>query len=153
MNPIRRAYIDTADGQIHTRLTAGDGTPIAFLHQTASSGAMWEKVMAALPGRTCYALDTPGFGNSFNPTITPNMADYARWLAQALATIGDQFHLVGHHTGAAIAAQLASDHPQYIASVTFIGPLPLTAEERDGFSKIFGAPFTPRRSGAHLLEI
>lgn len=153
MAEVRRSYIDCMDGQIHVRSTAGSGRPIIFLHQTASSGAMWEKVMAALPDRRCHALDTPGFGNSFDPVTPPQMQDYARWLGEAIAALDPgPCHVVGHHTGAAIAAQIACDSPARVASLSLIGPLPLTRDERDGFAKQFGAPFTPRRSGAHLIE-
>ena len=65
---IRKAYVETPDGQIHYRVKEGSGTPIVCFHQTASSSAMFERFMAAYPGpEPVYALDTPGFGGSFDP--------------------------------------------------------------------------------------
>jgi pimeloyl-ACP methyl ester carboxylesterase len=153
---IVKGYADCAGGQIHYRHVRGEGTPIIFLHQTASSGRMWEKVMGLLEGRgPLYALDTPGFGGSFDaPADTkPSMTDYANWLFGAINSLSiDRFHLVGHHTGACIGVEIAARNPDAVASLAMIGPVPLTAEERLEFSKHFGTPFTPVVSGSYLLE-
>ncbi len=151
---IRKGYVEIPDGQIHYRCVAGTGVPIVFLHQTASSGRMWEKVMAALTGGApLYALDTPGFGGSFDPVIVPVIADYARWIRDTLAALGfEQVHLVGHHTGAAIAVELAAAQPRLAKTITLVGPSLLTAEERQDFAARLGAPFRPTRSGAYLLK-
>lgn len=153
---IRCSYVDTSGGQIHLRSLAGNGTPIAFFHQTASSGRMWEKVMGRLAGRwPMHAFDTPGFGGSFDPPAgsRPAMATYVDWLHEAVvAAAGERVHLVGHHTGACIAVELAARHPEMAASLTLIGPVPLTADERAEFAKHFGLPFTPGVSGGYLLD-
>ncbi|QGN53974.1 alpha/beta fold hydrolase [Novosphingobium sp. Gsoil 351] len=154
---IRKGYAESSGGQIHYRRSKGSGTPLVFFHQTASSSQMWLKVMAALGdwGRDLIALDTPGFGGSFDPDpdSRPQMSDYARWLREALADLGiERAHLVGHHTGACIAVDMAGSEAALAATMTLLGPVPLTAEERDEFSKHFGIPFTPGVSGAYLLE-
>ena len=152
---IRKAYVDLPEGQLHYRHVAGgDAAPVVFLHQTASSGRMWEKVMRRLEGpHPLYALDTPGFGGSFDPPGAPRMADYAGWMLGAIEALGlEEVHLVGHHTGAAIGVELASRMPARVATLTMIGPNPLTAEERLVFAGKLGAPFRPVRSGAYLLK-
>ena len=154
---IRKGYADSSGGQIHYRKVAGSGTPIVFLHQTASSGQMWIKVMEALTpsGGTLVALDTPGFGGSFDPDpdSQPSITQYGAWLREALADMGiARCHLAGHHTGACIAVELAARHPELTASLTMLGPVPLTAEERLEFSKHFGTPFHPNVSGSYLLD-
>lgn len=153
---ITKAYVQIADGQVHYRTTPGDSraAPIVFLHQTASSGRMWEKVMAAIAGcHCCYALDTPGFGGSFDPPGSPVMADYVGWLFGALDAIGlGGVHLVGHHTGAAIALEAAARAPARILSLAMIGPSPITLAERETLARQFGRAFRPGRSGAYLLQ-
>lgn len=153
---MRKGYADSSGGQIHFRFIPGDGMPTVFLHQTASSGRMWEKVMGLMAGSgPLYALDTPGFGGSFDPPhdARPSMADYAAWLYEALGDLGiTQCRLVGHHTGACIALDMAHAHPGFATRLALIGPVPLTAEERLEFSKHFGTPFTPVVSGSYLLE-
>jgi len=37
---IRKAYLDTSGGQVHFHMAPGNGLPVVFLHQTASSGRM-----------------------------------------------------------------------------------------------------------------
>ncbi|MBD2842623.1 alpha/beta fold hydrolase [Erythrobacter rubeus] len=153
---MRKGYADSSGGQIHFRHVAGEGMPVIFLHQTASSGKMWEKVMGHLAGKgPLYALDTPGFGGSFDPPHDdkPSMPDYARWLREAIEDLGiSKCAMVGHHTGACIAIDMVDGDPDLVEKLALIGPVPLTAEERLEFSKHFGTPFTPTESGAYLMD-
>lgn len=150
---IKKSYVDTSGGQIHYRYLAGRGTPIVFLHQTASSSAMYEKVMARLEGfRPLYALDTPGFGGSFDPIGMPPLGQYVSWIAEAIQSIGlRRYHLMGHHTGGFIAGELAARHPERVASFMMIGAAVLSEAERDTFRKAFQAPMAPTADGAYLL--
>ncbi len=157
MSQVRKAYIDIGQGnEIHYRHAAGRAQPVVFFHQTASSGQMFLKTFAALDGRwECYAFDTPGFGGSFDPPadMRPSLAQYAEWLQAAIRLVGiDSCHLVGHHTGACIAVEIAARYPELVRSVALIGPVPLTPQERVEFSRNFGAPFTPTVSGSYLLD-
>lgn len=153
---IRKGYCDCSGGQIHYRMVAGAGTPIVFLHQTASSSQMWIKAMERLNGSwPMYALDTPGFGGSFDAPADakPDMSTYVDWLYEAVRNLGiDECHIVGHHTGACIGVEMAARYPGLAKTLTMVGPVPLTNEERVEFSKHFGIPFTPVVSGAYLLE-
>ena len=151
---VRRGYLDLADGQLHYLYRAGDGTPILFLHQTASSSEMWRAVMERLAvTNPLWALDTPGFGASFTPTGAPTMSNYVRWLAESADSIGGEtIHFVGHHTGASIALDFAAAYPERVASLTLIGAAALSEEERQTFAGKLGAPFRPGRSGAYLLQ-
>ncbi|MBK8783748.1 MAG: hypothetical protein IPO22_18520 [Anaerolineales bacterium] len=69
MSIIRKGYVDTPNGQVHFRqLKKVDGVPLVLLHQTASSGMMFEPLMTLLSDSFhTLALDTPGFGASFLP--------------------------------------------------------------------------------------
>lgn len=156
---LKRGYLDLDDGQVHFLRRAGSGIPIILLHQTASSSKMWQATLETLNvANPLWALDTPGFGSSFDPEITPQMADYTRWLAQAMDRIADvdgatsPCHLIGHHTGASIALALAVTQASRVASLALIGPQILTPEEREAYGQKLGAPFRPGRSGAYLLK-
>ena len=152
MAAIRKAYTDLAQGQMHYRSVAGEGTPVVLLHQTASSSAMYEKVMERLAGREpLYALDTPGFGGSFDPPGMPEMPDYAAWVREALESLGiERAHLVGHHTGACIGVEVAARWPERVVSLSMIGPVPLTKDERDEFRKVSLQPFEPDPNADYL---
>jgi len=116
MRAIVRSYVDTPDGQIHLR-RQGSGKPVLLLHQSPSSGAMWDPVMPhlALAGFDAIALDLPGHGNSYRPKQPPSVADYADSVIALMDALGiKQADLLGHHTGALVAAQIAA---QYSARV------------------------------------
>jgi hypothetical protein len=88
---VRKSYVDTSGGQIHVRsmagAKAGEGVPVVFFHQTASSGQMWLKTMHLLAGQwPMHALDTPGFGGSFDAAEdhSPSMTEYVGWLGEAV---------------------------------------------------------------------
>ena len=153
---VHKSYADTSGGQVHYRVVAGAGTPVVCFHQTASSGQMWLKTFERLAGRwPLYAFDTPGFGGSFDPDedSQPSMTQYVEWLHEAVRSAGiDECHIVGHHTGSCIGVEMAARHPELVKSLTMIGPVPLTDDERLEFSKHFGIPFKPVVSGSYLLE-
>jgi len=152
---IRKGYVDTRDGQIHYRVSAAAGPALVFLHQTASSSAMWEQIMQRLEGR-CHmvALDTPGFGGSYDPgVVAPDIGYYRDAFLEALAGLGlEEFHLCGHHTGACVAVDIAARHPRRVLSLAIFGPVQLTAAEREEFRKHFSEPIAPRADGGHLQQ-
>lgn len=152
---ISKGYVPFADGQIHFRHRSGQqGTPTVFLHQTASSSAMYEAVMQALPsGGPLYALDTPGFGGSTRPPQKPDMDYYVQSMMQAIDALGiDQFNLFGHHTGAAIACQMAAEYPQRVLKLGMIGPVQLTDEERSLWQSTAIKPLNMDLSATHFDE-
>ncbi|MEM7465811.1 MAG: alpha/beta hydrolase [Pseudomonadota bacterium] len=153
---IRKAYADCSAGQIHYRYLASDNgnTPIVWLHQTASSSAMYIKVMEHLNGiAPMYALDTPGFGGSFDAEDMPSMSQFSSWLLEAIDDIGiGEFHAFGHHTGACLVAEMATKCPGRLKSAMMIGPLPLTKDEREEFRQHFSTPMSPNTSGTYLQQ-
>ncbi len=63
------------------------------------------------------------------------------------------FHVIGHHSGASLATQMAVVYPDRIASVALVGPSGLSAEERLKMKELFFAPFNkPVADGSHLQK-
>lgn len=153
---VRKNYVDTADGQIHYRLSnSGDGTPVVFFHQTASSSVSFEKIMGHLDGQfTMYAMDTPGFGQSFFPPDPATTAYYVSSLLEALSNLGiEKFHAFGHHTGAAIAVEMAATSPERIKSIMLEGPVYLSMQERQHWLDTAINPMVIQEDGSHLMKI
>lgn len=164
--PIRKAYLDTKYGQLHYRYTvASDGARdiIVFLHQSATSSASLVKLMNhySSQGYTCYAPDMPGFGQSDDPpdfTIEEISALGTRWYVDlyiwAFARLGlSRFHIIGHHTGASLATEMAAVRPDMVKSVCLIGTSVMTAAERAEMKAQFFAPFNkPVPDGSHLQK-
>lgn len=150
---IRRRYADCRDGQIHVREAGSAGLPvICFFHQTASSGAMFEKVMGQLHDRYhCFAIDTPGFGQSYQPESMPDLRYAADRMLEAIDDLGiERFHACGHHTGGCAALEMPSAYPGRLASLTLIGPVLVNDAEREEYKKTFVKPFEVETSGAFL---
>ena len=75
----------------------------------------------------CIAPDTPGFGQSDALPGRASIGAYATAIADFLSELNvDACFLFGHHTGAAIAVQLAFDQPKLVTGVVLSGPPLLT---------------------------
>ncbi len=150
---IQKAYIETSIGQCHYRYKAGEGIPIALLHQTPSSSLMYEKLISHLPQHACIAIDTPGFGLSDDISGNPNIEDYGNYIVEALDSIDiKEFHLIGHHSGASIALHLENKYKDMIVSLTLIGAFLATKEEKELMKKQTGLDWSPKEDGAHLMN-
>jgi len=152
---VRRDYLDLASGQLHYR-TAGDraSPPLLLLHQSPSSSAMYAPLMERL-GREFYlvAPDTPGFGNSDalpGHADTIDIADYARVIEAFASALGmTPCAVFGHHTGAAIAVQLAHDYPEAVTAMALSGPTLLSEEQKQTLPDA-ASPFPVSADGMHL---
>lgn len=150
---IRYGYADSSEGQIHYRTVGREGAPvIAFFHQTASSGAMWEKVLERLADRyLCYAFDTPGFGRSYQPSDIPDLRTAAARIGEAIDDLGiERLHLCGHHTGGCIALELAPMLGARMRTLTLIGPVLVNEAEKAEYKKTFVRPFAIEPTGVFL---
>ncbi|KAE9365114.1 hypothetical protein N431DRAFT_96063 [Stipitochalara longipes BDJ] len=66
MNPIKKAYFDAPDGQLHYRYLLTNQVPkkatCVFLHMSANSSRHFEAMMKfhSARGHDCFAPDMPG---------------------------------------------------------------------------------------------
>ncbi|NJN54318.1 MAG: alpha/beta hydrolase [Anaerolineae bacterium] len=158
MGDIVCKYVDVAEGQLHIRMTqpvngrTATPLPLVLLHQTASSSAMFMRLMQELGDATwLIAPDTPGFGNSFAPTKPHSIAIYAQAIVNGLGELGVQHcYLFGHHTGAAIATQIATDNPQMVQRLVLCGPPLLSAEQITALRQKL-LPIQPNDDGRFLI--
>ena len=150
---IARAYVDGPHGQIHLRL-AGTGTPLLLLHQSPLSGGQFEAALPLLAeaGFAAAAMDTPGFGQSDRPAAPVGIAGYADCIPAVLGALGwGKAHVLGHHTGASIAASFAARNPEMAGKLVLNGLALLSDEERAHFAQFRFAPLEPKADGSHLL--
>jgi pimeloyl-ACP methyl ester carboxylesterase len=153
---IKRHFVDVAAGTIHCAI-AGSGRPLLLLHQTPRS---WDEFRDVLPllGRNfrAVAMDTIGFGDSSRP---PPGSDSVELWAEVAISLADalgigRFSVVGHHTGAAIAIEIAAAHPDRIdAAVLSAAPL-VDAKFRERHTKPSRIDNVTRQpDGSHLGEL
>lgn len=139
---IKRQFVDTEFGQIHLR-QAGitrDKPPLICLHQSPKSSREFINFMTmAANDRLVIALDSPGHGESDIPPQQIYIEGYARALWQALNALGvtQKVDLLGHHTGAKVACEMAYQKPDNVRAVVMISALILTDYERENFKSQF----------------
>ena len=117
--PVTRAFVPTRSGRIHIA-TAGQGFPVLLLHQTPRS---WDEYRDVLPilGQSyrVIAMDTLGFGDSQPLPMAENSIE--RWAVGAfdlLDALGiRRVSVVGHHTGAVVAIEMAASQPGRVAAL------------------------------------
>jgi pimeloyl-ACP methyl ester carboxylesterase len=155
MKPIK-AYTDGRFGQIHY-CTCGEGAPLVLMHQSPTNMIQFDKVWALLAakGYQVIGIDLPGFGGSAGPKDVPTIADYAHIVPAVLDALGiDQADILGHHTGAIVATEVALQFPARIKRIILNGPLPINADERAFFKQHLAQEkeWAPREDGSHLSE-
>jgi pimeloyl-ACP methyl ester carboxylesterase len=149
----RRGYLDGPYGQIHYR-RFGQGAPTLLLHQSPLSSAQFEAAIPHLQGLDAVALDLPGMGMSDPAPDGADLDAFAAIAPAALDALGwRRAHVVGHHTGAAIAARIAARTPGLVDRMVLNG-VPLLSEEERGFFATFKfGPTQPRADGGHLAAV
>jgi pimeloyl-ACP methyl ester carboxylesterase len=153
MSGIRRSYVDGPYGQIHLRFAGLGGEPLLLLHQSPLSGDMFRAVMPLLAdaGFHAVAMDTPGFGLSDRPAKPVGIPGYAVAIPAVLDALGwSKAHILGHHTGASIAAAFGARHVDRINRLILNGVALLSDEERAYFSTFRFAPLEFQADGSHL---
>jgi pimeloyl-ACP methyl ester carboxylesterase len=153
---IERRFIDTQRTRIHIA-TAGEGRPVLLLHQTPRS---WDEYRDVLPllGRhyRAIAMDTVGFGDSDALAFEDNSIE--AWAACAFDLLDalelPQVALIGHHTGAAIAIEMAAARPARISAMALSSPPFVDAERRARDAGQAVVDDVARSSdGSHLLTL
>jgi pimeloyl-ACP methyl ester carboxylesterase len=151
-----RHFVETPSARIHVA-TAGEGAPVLLLHQTPRS---WDEFRDVLPlvGRHCraIAMDTVGFGDSGPLPFAENSIE--AWAACAfdlLDALGvAKAALVGHHTGSAIAIEMAAARPERVGALVLSSPPFVDAERRARYAtKAVIDEVMPAADGGHLAAL
>jgi pimeloyl-ACP methyl ester carboxylesterase len=107
--------------------TWGQGPPVVLLHGLGASSRYWEPLAEASSGYAAVAPDLLGFGRSPKPPCASyDVACHLEALAPLLPA--GAAVVVGHSTGAILAAALAAARPRSVAALLLLG-LPAFADE------------------------
>jgi len=146
----RRGYASGPLGQVHF-YDLGSGRPLILLHQAPMCARQFDTVTPLLSaaGVRSIAVDLPGFGSSDGPSDPSTIADYAAAIPCVLDGLGlDQADVLGHHTGALVATELALRFPERVGKLILNGPAPLTPEEQ----AVFRADAARREKASAMIE-
>ena len=158
-----RGYARGPHGLVHFHDSAGlveprDGElPLLLLHQSPASARQFEAAFRPLAqrGLRIVAIDTPGFGFSDPTPAFPRLEDWASSFVAVMDHLGiAQADVLGHHTGALSATEIALQFPQRLRRLILNGPFPITEEERRKFiagGDASHARGKPKLDGSHLL--
>ncbi len=111
-------YVETGDVRQHA-VIGGDGPPLLLIHGWPETWYAWRALMPALARDfTVIAVDQRGRGLSDMPAGGYDTGTLAGDMVALMDALGhEQFAVVGHDTGFAIAYALASDHSDRVARV------------------------------------
>lgn len=151
---LTRSFAETRAGRLHLA-SCGDGFPVLLLHQTPRSWDEYRDVLPLLGARArAVAMDTPGFGDS-PPGPAPSIEAWSEavlalldWLDIPAACI------VGHHTGAVTAMEVAARAPHRVAALV-LSSCPMV----DAARRAHHACHTPidtvtgAADGSHLMRL
>lgn len=153
---LERAFVATRSGRIHVA-SAGQGFPVLLLHQTPRS---WDEYREVLPllawSYRAIAMDTVGFGDS--QPLLPADNRIERWAEAAFDLLDALGHervaVVGHHTGAVIAMEMAVSRPDRVAALVLSSCPYVDAERRAAHhgTRVID-DVEPRADGSHLTEL
>ncbi|GGB18434.1 hypothetical protein GCM10011492_05360 [Flexivirga endophytica] len=151
---LRRAYADTPLGQLHYA-EDGDGRTVLMLHQAPRSLDEFAEVQRELSG-DCHtvAMDLLGFGMSAPLPAPPTIEAMANSVTALLQALGiDSAVLLGHHTGAAVALEVAAAAPQRVDAI-ILSSMPWVGPERRAREGGIGVDDATRQDdGSHLTEL
>lgn len=157
-----RGYARGPHGLVHFHDSSGlvrspaNSRPLVLLHQSPASARQFEAAFQPLVARKIrfVAIDTPGFGFSDPPAAIPRVEDWASSVVAVLDHLGiEQADLLGHHTGALTATEVALQSPERVRRLILNGPFPITEQERERFiagSERSHALGRPKIDGSHL---
>ncbi|WP_404476670.1 alpha/beta fold hydrolase [Novosphingobium sp. BL-52-GroH] len=150
---IDRHFVQIDGRNVHY-LRGGEGPPLLLIHPSPYNATFWNAAMAQW-GRhyTCIAPDSPGFGLS-DPLSPEDMSvDGLTRAIGKLVTMLDlkECRLVGSHTGAAIALELAVRHSDRFTGVALEAvPLFTATEQEEWFTDAYFSPLRVSEHGEHL---
>ena len=111
----RRAYVRTSKGQFHY-LISGEGDPVLFLHQTPRSSDEFLEVLPIVGQHfKAIAMDSIGFGFSHKSDKRCSIENLGSGVIEFMDAMElKEVSLVGHHTGAVVALEVAASHPSRV---------------------------------------
>ncbi|MDJ0533297.1 MAG: alpha/beta hydrolase [Xenococcaceae cyanobacterium MO_207.B15] len=150
---IKRAFLDTEDGQILYRI-GGEGEPLLLLHMNPRSSDEYRELMPIFAqNRRVMAMDLMGFGDSDKPPRMYTIPDYAKTVIALLDELGiEKTSIFGNHTGAFVATEVAAAYPERVEKL-ILGNVPGFGEEgKDKLGELYDIGFKIKEDGSHLMQ-
>ncbi|QXW00900.1 MULTISPECIES: alpha/beta fold hydrolase [Rhodococcus] len=151
----RFGYVDSSFGQLHYA-QQGSGETILLLHQAPRSSDEFRELIPLLAADFhVVAMDMPGYGNSAPVPGPQTIETYARGAWELLDGLGvERVTVLGHHTGAAVALEMAASRPDRVAAAVLSSCPWADRNYREGHSGPGGIDCVDRAAdGSHLTSL
>jgi pimeloyl-ACP methyl ester carboxylesterase len=156
---VTRRFVETSAGTIHCAIAGeSNGADVLLLHQTPRSWNEYREVLPLLGRRRrAIAMDMIGFGDSSSlPGGSESIERWAEVTLEFLTALEiERAHLVGHHTGAVIATEIAVSAPGRARSVVLssapFDDAPTRAAHLEAGAIVDNV--TPQPDGSHVAEL
>lgn len=150
---IKRAFLDTPDGQILYRI-CGEGEALIMLHRSPRSSDEFTAIIPILAqNRLVIAMDLMGYGDSDPPPRNYSLEDYAHTIVLLLDELGIQkTHLLGNHTGGYIAGEFAAAYPHKINKLVLSNMDYFSQEQLDILLKYYDKNYQIKIDGSNLVK-
>jgi len=150
---IKRAFLDTEDGQIHYRI-GGEGEPLLLLHMNPRSSDEYRELIPILAQqRRVIAMDFMGFGDSDKPPRMYTISDYANTVIALLDELEiEKTSILGNHTGAFVATEVAAACSDRVEKVILGNVAGFGEAGKNKLSELFNKGFEIQEDGSHLMQ-
>lgn len=151
---MKRAYVDTPEGQVHYQF-GGSGEPLILLHQGMFSSDEFSKLTPELTKYyRCLAPDMLGYGMSdVNEPDLP-IEGYVSNTINFMKAVGvSKADFIGIHTGSTIAIYIAATHPEMVKRIVVYGLPSFAPAVREACLKSYSfSPVEIKEDGSHLIN-
>lgn len=136
----------TVEGLTTSVLVGGSGRPgeaVVFVHGNPDTGSDWMPLLTRVAQfARVVAPDLPGFGSAdARRDGDYTVASYGRFVGGVIEHYGlTHVHVVGHDFGGPFAASWAADHPDRVASVSFLNTGVLTGYTWHRMARLWQTP-------------
>jgi pimeloyl-ACP methyl ester carboxylesterase len=110
----------TINGVKTNYITMGAGTPFLILHGWGSNSERWQLIAEEISkkGFRVIVPDLPGFGQSDKLEKLWTVNDYVKWFEEFTKAVNaENFYLLGHSFGGALASKIAVKYPQRVQKI------------------------------------
>lgn len=147
-----RRLVPVGSGQIHCRI-AGQGPPLLVIPAGNGPQAIAALVEGLSRRFTCILVDIPGYLLSDPlPEPRPAIRDYARAMAGLIEALElSRCAVLGSHTGATVAVELAAQRPDLCASLVLHELSLFSPEQRVEMLANHLPPYVPDWHGGYLI--
>jgi pimeloyl-ACP methyl ester carboxylesterase len=113
----------------HCEASIENAPTLLFIHGYLDGATVWDDLIEALGDTvTTVRYDLPGFGTRHGEDIDPQDISLKALAAEAaaiLTSLSNPVFVVGHSLGTQVAQLVAADHPDRVAGLMLLTPVPL----------------------------